>query len=252
MTSEWNDRQRQIKEQLDIDGEVRIADLKERFQVTEMTLRRDLEKLEQSGLIRRTFGGAILLGKDIALKDRTGILAEEKARIGRKAASYIQPGEYIFLDGGTTTIEIARALKPGLAITVVTNALNVASELQEKQIPTIVSGGMILETTSTLFGPYAENLIGSMAYTRVFLGTTGISAQHGFSNSNMYEAEIKKAAIRQATEVTIVADHSKFGAKDFISFAHLGQAHRLITDRLPEAPLLEACKEAGMETIEAS
>lgn len=250
MISGLNDRQQRIKEQLEIDGEIRINDMKDMFDVTEMTIRRDLEKLEQAGIVRRIFGGAILLGKDIALKDRTGVMAEEKARIGRKAASFIQPGDYVFIDGGTTTIEVARALKPGYEITVVTNALNVANELQEKKIPTIVSGGMILEATSTLIGPYAETLIRSMAYTRVFLGTTGLSAQHGFSNSNMYEAELKKTAIRQASEVNIVADHSKFGAKDFISFAGLGQVHRMITDKLPESELLDICMGSGMEIVE--
>lgn len=250
MTIGLNERQRQIIERLEADGEIRITDMKAMFAVTEMTIRRDLEKLEQMGILRRTFGGAILLGKDIALKDRTGVMCEEKARIGRKAASLIQPGDYVFIDGGTTTIEVVRALKPGLEILVVTNALNVANELQEKKIQAVVSGGMILEATSTLIGPFAENLIGSMAYTRIFLGTTGLSAQHGFSNSNMYEAVIKKLAIRQADEVNIVVDHTKFGAKELLSFAELSQVHRMITDKLPDPFLLNACREAGMDIIE--
>jgi len=249
MPTGLNERQKTIMERLEADGEVRLGDLKSMFDVTEMTLRRDLEKLEQEGLLRRIFGGAILVGRDIALKDRTGVMAEEKARIGRLAASLIQPGDYVFIDGGTTTIEVARAIKPGLDITVVTNALNVAHELQEKKIATIVTGGMILEATSTLIGPFAESLVGSMAYTRVFLGTTGLSAQHGFSNSNMYEAEIKKTAIRKAAEVNVVVDHTKFGGKELISFAGLGQVHRMITDRLPEPPLLAACREAGMDIM---
>lgn len=250
MTIGLNERQRQIIERLEADGEIRITDMKATFAVTEMTIRRDLEKLEQMGILRRTFGGAILLGKDIALKDRTGVMGEEKTRIGRKAASLIQPGDYVFIDGGTTTIEVVRALKPGLEILVVTNALNVANELQEKKIQAVVSGGMILEATSTLIGPFAENLIGSMAYTRIFLGTTGLSAQHGFSNSNMYEAEIKKLAIRQADEVNIVVDHTKFGAKELLSFAELSQVHRMITDKLPDPFLLNACREAGMDIVE--
>ncbi|WP_139993378.1 DeoR/GlpR family DNA-binding transcription regulator [Paenibacillus paridis] len=249
MPTSLNDRQQRIKEQLEIHGEIRMNDMKTMFTVTEMTIRRDLEKLEQAGILRRTFGGAILLGKDIALKDRTGLRADEKASIGRTAAALIQTGEYIFIDGGTTTIEVARALKPGLGITVVTNALNVANELQEKRIPTILSGGMILEATSTVIGPFAENMIGSMAYSRVFLGTTGLTAEHGFSNSNMYEAEIKKTAIRQASEVNVLMDHTKFGAKDFISFAELGHVHRVITDKLPAAELNKACKRAGIELV---
>jgi DeoR family transcriptional regulator, fructose operon transcriptional repressor len=249
MTTALNGRQQRVMEQLQIDGEIRISDLKIIFNVTEMTLRRDLEKLEQLGMIKRTFGGAILHSKDIAIKDRTGVMAQEKNRIGRKAASIIQAGESVFIDGGTTTFELARALQPGLDIKVVTNALNVANELMDKGIPTIVSGGMILESTSTLIGPYAVGTIGSMAYSRVFLGTTGVSARHGFSNSNMYEAEIKKTAIRQTGEVNVLADHTKLGGKDLLLFAGIGQVHRLITDRLPDATLMDALQAEGMEIV---
>ncbi|MHA6480930.1 DeoR/GlpR family DNA-binding transcription regulator [Paenibacillus sp. strain BS8-2] len=246
MSGRLNERQQLIMEWLGSEGEARIPDMSVRFNVTEMTIRRDLEKLEQEGLVKRTLGGAIPLGKDIALKERTGVMSAEKAAIGRLAASLIQPGDYVFFDGGTTTIEVARALRPDYPMTAVTNALNVAAELQEKRIPTIVTGGMILEATSTLIGPFAENLIGSMAYSRVFLGTTGITPGHGFSNSNMYEAEIKKAAIRQAAEVNILADATKFGARDLFSFAELSQASRIIANAEPEESLKQACGEHGV------
>lgn len=248
-TAGWNERQLRMLELLEAEGEVRIGELKAMFGVTEMTIRRDLEKLEGSGQVRRIFGGAILLGKDVALQERTGLMAEEKARIGRYAAGLIQPGEAIFLDGGTTTIEVARAIKPGLGITAVTNALNVAQELQAKGITTIVSGGMIWEATSTLIGPFAAQHIGSMAYNRIFLGATGISARHGFSNSNMHEAEIKKTAIRQAAEVNVVADHSKFDAKDLLLFAAASDVHRVITDAEPPREIAETLLESGTELV---
>ncbi|MDG0814131.1 DeoR family transcriptional regulator [Cohnella rhizosphaerae] len=98
--ADWNARQRQIHEQIAQSGEVRIAELSERFGVTEMTIRRDLEKLEEGGSVRRTFGGAIYVYRDVALQDRTGLYTDEKARIGRHAASLIAPGESVFLDGG--------------------------------------------------------------------------------------------------------------------------------------------------------
>ncbi|MFD0717228.1 DeoR/GlpR family DNA-binding transcription regulator [Paenibacillus sp. GCM10027626] len=249
MSIVWNARQQQMLERLEADGEIKVAEMKELFGVTEMTIRRDLEKLEQAGAVRRTFGGAILVGKDVTLQDRSGVLTDEKICIGRKAAELVQPGDSIFIDGGSTTLQLARALKPGMDITVVTNALNVAGELMEKRIPTIVAGGIILESTSTLVGPIACETIGSMAFNRIFLGATGVSGVHGFSNSNVYEAEIKKLAIRQASEVNIVLDHSKFGANVLISFAELSKAQRIITDRLPDQELLDACREAGIELL---
>jgi DeoR/GlpR family transcriptional regulator of sugar metabolism len=120
-----NQRQQQILDRMALDGEVKIAELKDMFDVTEMTLRRDMEKLEQLGEIRRTFGGAILIGKDIALHERTGVLIEEKMRIGKQAAQLVQPGNSIFLDGGSTTLQVAKYLQPNWNITVVTNALKI-------------------------------------------------------------------------------------------------------------------------------
>lgn len=242
-----NARQRQMLDLISQQGEARIADLREAFQVTEMTIRRDLEKLEEAGSVRRTFGGAIFVGQDVALKERTGLYMEEKARIGRKAASMIRPGESVFLDGGTTTLQVARFLPAGMKATVVTNALNVAAELAAKQIPTIMTGGTLLEATHSLVGPIAVQSLSGMAFDRAFLGATGVNAEHGFSNSNLYEAEIKQLAIRQAAEAAIVLDHSKFGAKVLMSFAPLSGVSRLVTDQLPDDALLQACKESDVQ-----
>ncbi|MBB6730083.1 DeoR/GlpR family DNA-binding transcription regulator [Cohnella zeiphila] len=242
-----NARQQQMLDRISQEGEVRIADLRELFPVTEMTIRRDLEKLEEAGSVRRTFGGAIFVGQDVALKERTGLLTAEKARIGRQAAALIRPGESVFLDGGTTTLQIARSLPAGMSVTVVTNALNVASELAGKRIPTIMTGGTLLESTHSLVGPIAVQTLAGMAFDRAFLGTTGVSVEHGFSNSNLYEAEIKQLAIRQSGETAVVADHTKFGAKVLVSFAELSGVQRIVTDEAPEEALRQACLEKGVQ-----
>lgn len=237
MTTQINGRQQQILDRMSLDGEVKIVELKEMFGVTEMTIRRDMEKLGSMGLLRRTFGGAILMGRDIALQDRTGVMQEEKMRMGLRAAQLIQEGDSVFLDGGSTTLEVVRYLPPGMNINVITNALNVATELQGKQIPTIVVGGMLLDKTSTMVGPTASATISKMAFDRVFIGTTGLTIKHGFSNSNMHEAEIKKLVIEQASEVNIMMDHTKYGVRDLFSFAEIPAVHRLISDRSPEGEL---------------
>jgi DeoR family fructose operon transcriptional repressor len=247
-----NQRQQQILDRMALDGEVKIAELKDTFDVTEMTLRRDLEKLEFMGLLRRTFGGAILVGKDIALQDRTGIMMDEKMSIGQLAAQLVKSGDSIFLDGGSTTLQVAKYLKSEMSITVVTNALNIAAELQAKQISTIVVGGMLLDKTSTLVGPIAAGSIAQMAFDRVFIGTTGVSIKHGFSNSNMHEAEIKRLVIEQASEVNIVMDHTKYGLKDLFSFAALEAVDRIISDRLPDLELEGILKEASVQIVVSS
>jgi DeoR family transcriptional regulator, fructose operon transcriptional repressor len=246
-TQGLNARQRQIMELLEHIGEVKVTGLREKFGVTEMTVRRDLEKLERTGRVKRTFGGAIMVTKDIALTERAGVHIAEKMKIGKYAAQQISPGDSVFLDGGTTTLQIVRHLQPEMRITVVTNALNLAVELMDKNIPTLVTGGMVLETTSTMIGPVCVEAIAKMAFDRAFLGTTGISPQHGFSNSNMYEAEIKRQVITRAGEVNIVADRSKFHIQDLFSFAELDKAHRLLTDDVPEQGLRSALEAASVE-----
>lgn len=248
MSPQLNDRQTQIVDQLARQGELRIQELKEMFPVTEMTLRRDLEKLEQLGILKRTFGGAISVTQSIG--ERSVQRMEEKLRIGRRAAAAIQHGESIFIDGGTTTMQIVKHLPISYPVTIVTNALNVASVLLERKIRTIVLGGMALEATSTLVGPMAVDAASKMAFDRIFLGTTGISAQHGFSNSDMYEAELKRAVVQRSTEVNVVADHTKFGEKVLVSFADISTVHCLYTDSLPEGLLADACREAGLVIVE--
>jgi DeoR family fructose operon transcriptional repressor len=247
--NQLNARQQQILDRMALYGEVKLAELKDSFNVTEMTLRRDLEKLEQMALLRRTFGGAILIGKDIALHERTGVLIEEKMSIGFQAVQFIQPGDSIFMDGGSTTLQVAKCLRPNMPVTVVTNALNIAAELQAKQISTIVIGGILLEKTSTLVGPLASDSLSKLAFDRVFIGTTGATVKHGLSNSNMHEAEIKRFAIEQAAEVNIVMDHTKFGRKDLYSFASLTAIDRIITDCLPDSALAQAFMDASVKIV---
>lgn len=242
-----NRRQQQIADLLAGDGEVKLAALKERFDVVEMTLRRDLEKLERLGLARRTFGGAIAYGRDIELHERNAVMLAEKSRIGRIAAAIVQPGESIFVDGGSTTLQLVRHLKPDAGITVVTNALNIAAELQQRGITAIVIGGMLVERTSTMVGPAAVAMLSGMALDRAFLGATGCSSRHGFCNSNMHEAEVKRTAIRQAAETNVLIDHTKFGARDLFSFAALGGVSRIVCDRAPDGELAEAIRETPLQ-----
>lgn len=247
-----NLRQKQILDQITQHREVRIAELKERFAVTEMTIRRDLEKLEEQGLIRRTFGGAILVSQDVALRDRASIHLEEKKAIGKKAASYVQPGEIIYIDAGTTTLQVARHLPHDASITVVTNALNIASELIEKQIPTMMIGGNVREATASVVGPLAIEAIRQMAFDRIFLGTTGINLMQGFCNSNFYEAELKRMVIQRTSEVNMVSDFTKFGVKSLTSFAEFPHVHRLISNQWPEDLLKHAIQEAQVDIVVTS
>lgn len=242
-----NERQQEMKQALHYEGELKITDLSSRFSVTEMTIRRDLEKLEKSGYAHRTFGGAIPANRDLAFQERATVYLEEKRKIGRIAAELIRDGNAVFIDGGTTTMEVARALKEGREITVVTNAVNIASELAGKRISTIMIGGSLQEETLSVVGPIAEKNLADMAFDQIFLGATGMTVDHGFSNSNVFEADIKRLSIERADEVNIVLDHSKFGKKVLSSFASLDHVHRVITNQLPDESYQRAANEHNLE-----
>ncbi|MDF2659020.1 MAG: DeoR/GlpR transcriptional regulator [Paenibacillus sp.] len=252
MRPNLNERQNEIWNAIQRDGEVKISDLKEKYAVTEMTIRRDLEKLEQIGLVRRTFGGAIPLTLDVSLKERDTVHTDEKIRVGQTAAELILPGQAVFIDAGTTTLQIARHMRPDSSVTVVTNALNVASVLLDKGIHTIVAGGMLLEKTGSMVGPIAIGTLGSMAFDQVFLGTTGITVEHGFSNSNSFEAELKRHAMRRSSCINIVTDASKFGERYLHSFAALLDVHRIVTDQAPPPHIAEAAVSGGVELVVAA
>lgn len=252
MKPKLNERQELILALLNETGEIKITALSKQFQVTEMTIRRDLEKLEQLTLLYRTLGGAISsTAVDLPLGERSHVLTEEKSAIGRMAAQLIQPGEAVFLDAGTTTLHVARRIAKGSDITVVTNALNVAAELNGKHIQTIVVGGIVRDATSSLVGPFAEEIIQKMAFDRVFLGASGFTLEHGFSNSNVFEAELKRIVLTKAAEVIMVMDHTKFGHQSLASFARLNQVSRIITDAEPSEAINEACLEAGVKVMVA-
>ncbi|GBF76530.1 DeoR family transcriptional regulator [Paenibacillus sp. 598K] len=247
MSARMNERQKQIVNLLHSVGEVKITELKEMFPVTDMTLRRDLEKLEQHGMLKRTYGGAILSSKELALPVRSTVNMPGKERVGQIAVSLVNPGESIFIDSGSTTLQIARALPDRVPITVVTNAIHVAAELSEKQIPTVVIGGVLLETTNGMGGTVATESISRMAFDKAFLGTTGLSRLHGFSNANMLEAEIKRVAISRASESYIVMDHTKFDHSALFSFAKLDEVRAVITDQQPSEEWEAAFQEAEVE-----
>lgn len=251
MRSNLNERQNEIWNEIQREGEVKISELKDRYAVTDMTIRRDLEKLESLGLVRRTFGGAIPVTLDVSLSDRDAMLTDEKMRIGKSAAGLIMPNQAIFIDGGTTTLQVAKHISSDSSVTVITNALNVAAVLMEKGIHTIVAGGMLLEKTGSMVGPIAIEAMSTMAFDQVFLGTTGMTEEHGFSNSNSFEAELKRHAMRRAGQVNVVADASKFGERFLHSFAGFKDVHRIVTDREPPEPIREAAENEGLQIVVA-
>ena len=221
-------------------GSVDATQLSEQFNVTPKTIRKDLNQLESMGLLDRVHGGAVLKNTSnsvFPIEQRKLRNLTEKQRIGAAALGYVQDGDSIIIDGGSTTIELARLLgeKKILAIT---NDLKIAQELMNKtNIDLFVTGGRLRrEGAYTLLGRDAERVLEKYKAKKVFLATSALSLDAGLSVLNSDEAEVKKSMIAAAQEVICLADYSKFHHVAFAPFCPLEKINILITDNriLPE------------------
>jgi DeoR/GlpR family transcriptional regulator of sugar metabolism len=231
--------------------EVTVAELSERLDVTGKTVREDLAKLEEKGLLVRVHGGAVLAQSDQLgiLKSNVsdGIYQAEKAEIADTAQRLIETNDIIALDGGSTTLEIARRLD-NRPLTVVTNDLYIINELTRKeQIRLVVPGGY--RVRNMLTGPEAVAYIRSLNIHKAFLSATGIHLQDGLSIYTGEFIEFKQALLRTAREAYAAADHRKFGRTALRTFAALGELKAIVTDRGLSPDTAEQYREAGIPII---
>jgi len=225
-------RRDKIKEIILKKKAVKVSELCEMFNVSDETIRRDLEELERQGIVEKNYGGAILIENVIIppLVKRFKEQIEEKQKIAARAASKIQEGNVIFLDAGSTTYHIARAIRNLKGITVITNALNIATELANNPfIDLFLTGGKLKHDNHSMVGFETLNCIGKYNIDILFLGTGGISLEKGFTTSDIFEAEAKKTMIKSSSRVIVVADSSKFGKVAMVSFATFEEIEEIIT-----------------------
>jgi DeoR family fructose operon transcriptional repressor len=247
-------RQRKILERLANHQSVRVSELASSFHVSEASTRRDLQCLEEAGLLRRTHGGAVVSQTssfEPSLAEKEDRLKDEKAAIAREAVALIQDGETIMLDAGSTTFEIARQLRERRNITIVTNAVNIARELAAANLDVTLTGGSLRPLTFSLVGPIAETALSGLHVDKLFLATNGVDLKHGLTTPNMAEAQTKRAMIESAREVILVADHSKLGRISFCQFCPLTRVHCLITDAGAPSEFLRALEEHRVKVLVA-
>ncbi|WP_199620856.1 DeoR/GlpR family DNA-binding transcription regulator [Paenibacillus alkalitolerans] len=215
-------------------GSIRVSELSELCQVTEETIRRDLDRLEQAGRLRRSHGGAVSVRDqqpEIPYYEREIVHAEEKKRIAEEAVTRIQPRDRILLDASSTAWYMAKIV-PDIPLTVLTNSMKVATELSGKEKIEVVSTGGILAARSLSFvGPLAERSLESYHVDKAFLSCKGVHAERGISESNELQARVKQKMIDIADQVILLADSSKFGVQAFTHVADLSEADSIITDR---------------------
>lgn len=238
-----------ILEELSARGSVAVADLSERLDVSAATVRRDLEYLEEQHLLTRTHGGAVaqMVSYELPLRYKSARRQEEKRRIGQAAASRVHDGAVIGLTGGTTTTEVAREIVDR-QLTVVTNALNIASELAVRpNIKLVVTGGIARPESYELVGPLADGTLADLHLDVAFIGADGITAADGLTTHHEVEAHTDRALMDRASHVVVVADGSKLGRVAFARICPISAVHELVTDAEANDEELLGLREVGLD-----
>jgi DeoR family glycerol-3-phosphate regulon repressor/DeoR family fructose operon transcriptional repressor len=238
-------------------GQVTVGALAERFGVSIDTIRRDLDQLSAEGVLVRTYGGAVSLSTvsraDRAVDVRLNLQEAEKEKIATLALSLIRDGSTIMINGGTTTLALARKLYHHRDLTVATNNLLVPPALSTRAIRDLyVFGGPVRLTTQATIGPVSLWAGGTELDIRcdlALIGVGAISVDAGYSTSNVGEAAMMREMMSRATRVAILADSSKFGRRLFAQIADLGSADSLVSDSSPPPDLLKALSDSGVKVI---
>lgn len=232
---------------------VTTKELAKLFNTSGMTIRRDLEKLSQDGLLLKTHGGVVAnematLGPSFAEKEITYL--EEKRRIGLVAGEMIERGDIIALNAGTSTFQVAKNIKKNMDLTVITNAINIGMELAKRDdIKLILTGGTLRERSFALVGTLAEKALSSVRVNKVFLGVNGVAVEHGITTADLLEASIDKVMIEIAKKVIVVADHSKIGNVSLAPIVPLSDIDKVITDSGISKADRETLEKSGVEVI---
>jgi DeoR/GlpR family transcriptional regulator of sugar metabolism len=231
---------------------VQIKELSERLGVSQNTIRRDLKRLEEGGLVTVTHGGAVGVRNapmGMPLDIREDQYAEEKLRIGRKAAELVRDGEAVILDAGTTTERIVPGLKDRKSLTVITNGLNIALSLQGiPGITALLVGGVMNETTGCTAGFYAEEFLRQFHVNTAFVSAGGVTTE-GVMNTNAFEVRIKRSMIQAADKVVLVVTGEKIGKNSLAPFAGLEEIDMIITDSKASEEEVESFRRKGVEVV---
>jgi DeoR family transcriptional regulator, aga operon transcriptional repressor len=245
------ERRRAILEILKRDGRVLVLDLAKRFETSQVTIRKDLEELHAHGLIHRTHGGALPARdgalEDPSLREKEKLHHKEKLRIAQSAARMVQEGQVVILDSGTTTTEIARAVRNFHNLTIVTNAVNIAAELSGTAVEVILTGGTLRKNSFSLVGPIAEETLHRLNADLLFLGVDGFDVHYGLSTPNLLEAKVNRVMVEVAKRTVAVCDSSKFGRRSLSLIAAPSALHAVITDRSVPKSDVRALQKTGIE-----
>lgn len=244
------ERHQVILNKLAESGHVNVQDLSIQMKVSDVTIRKDLKLLEDKNLLFRTHGGASQTNpytndKPVAEKERLN--AEEKRSIAKTAAAMIGHNDSIIIGSGTSMLALARAIHPEGHLTVITSALNVALELSHHlNVEILQLGGQLRQNSSSVMGPYAEQILNDVSCSILFLGVDGIDLETGLTTTSLMEARLNQRMIDAAQVTIVLADSSKFGKRGLGKICALDQIQHIITDRGISPELVKLLEEKGV------
>lgn len=246
-------RRERILREIQAQGATSIAELSRRYGVSEMTIRRDLQALEDAGQVKRTHGGA-LRQSEAAIEPRYAakqeLRAAQKAAIAQYAASeLVEDGDIVILEGGTTVTAMARYLADKRGLTIVTNGLYTANELRRlmPEATVICCGGVLRDGSFTFVGPAAERFFREMHARTMFLSATGLTLAAGCTDPSMSETQVKTAMIAAAGRLVVLLDSSKLGVTSLVTVAAVEAIDLLVTDEAAPDEVVQSLRARGVE-----
>ena len=247
------ERKFKIAEVVGKNGGVKTSDLSNMFSVSEMTILRDLEMLEQQGILKRVYGGAVNLKnpiKELSVILRKQINTKEKNIIAEKAAKLISNGESIFLDSSTTAFALSKKLGTKTGLTVITNGLELINELKNNSnINLFCPGGELQLSTMSFIGTSAEDYLKEHYVDKAFVSASGVSLQSGITVENAVQAAIKKIMLKNSLSRVILVDSSKFDVVRLSKVCALEDVNTIVTDRKPDDKFLEVFAKNNIEVV---
>ncbi|WP_308547321.1 DeoR/GlpR family DNA-binding transcription regulator [uncultured Selenomonas sp.] len=237
------ERRQKIMEKLTAERKVYVSELAKLYKVTEDTIRRDLEKLEQANLLRRSYGGATLAGntsEDLSYRKRSNQNNESKLIIANKAANLIETGDTVMVDSSTTCRALLQQLVGQKDITVITNSIQLMNDFSGSSFIMICTGGALRANSLALTGSLAVNALAGYYVDYALLSCKAIDMEKGIMESNESESDIKKLMMQHARKTILLVDQSKFDKAAFVRCAPFSAIDTLVTDGTP-SPAWQKC-----------
>lgn len=252
-SSSAKERRALILRMLEQKEEVQVTELSRMTGISEVTIRKDLTILQNRHLLLRTRGGAMRKpienqNEDTTIARKRMFNFKEKERIGEAATQYIKDGDFIMLDSGTTTMEIAKHLQKFEHLRILTNAMNIATELLNyKRFDVVILGGNVRVNSHSVVGPLSLSVLRNFTGYKLFLGVDSFSIENGVSTPNLEEALLNQMMIQQAGQVIAVFDSSKFNKRSYVHVASVNELDCVITDNAIPTGMSSKLKSAGVE-----